>query len=81
VKSCAHWLNWKGGIGFAAAITHGRVSYFKAGELTRVADATNEDYLLNIALCGTASHVETLVRGCRRALAADSEKRSGRNVF
>jgi uncharacterized protein DUF222 len=100
VKSCAHWLNWKCGIGLgaarekvrvahaldklpriAAAIADGRVSYFKARELTRVADAMNEDYLLNIALCRTASHVETLVRGCRRALGADSEKRFGRNVF
>ena len=38
--------------------------------LTRVADASNEDYLLNIALCGTASHVEQVVRGYRRALDA-----------
>ena len=46
----------------------GRVSYFKARELTRVADAANESYLLNIALCGTATHVEDIVRGYRRAL-------------
>jgi len=89
VKSCAHWLSWKCGIGLgaarekvrvahalealphvAAAMAEGRISYFKARELTRVADASNEDYLLNIALCGTTSHVEQVVRGYRRALDA-----------
>ncbi len=38
--------------------------------MTRVADAGNESYLLNIALCGTASHMEDVVRGYRRALDA-----------
>ena len=52
------------------AMAEGRVSYAKARELTRVADATNEAYLLNIALCGTASHVEQVARGYRRALDA-----------
>ena len=42
----------------AAAMSEGRISYFKVREMTRVADASNEVYLLNIALCGTASHVE-----------------------
>lgn len=89
VKSCAHWLNWKCGIGLgaarekvrvahaleklpriAAAVAEGRISYFKVREMTRVADAANEDYLLNIALCGTASHVEQVVRGYRQALDA-----------
>jgi Domain of unknown function (DUF222)/HNH endonuclease len=54
----------------AAAMAEGRLSYAKARGLTRVADAVNEDYLLNIALCGTASHVEHVVRGYRRALDA-----------
>lgn len=54
----------------AAAMAAGRISYFKARELTRVADEVNESYLLNIALCGTASHVEDVVRGYRRALDA-----------
>ncbi len=91
VKSCAHWLNWKCGIGLgaarekvrvaraltslpqvAAAMAEGRISYFKAREMTRVANAANESYLLNIALCGTASHVEHVVRGYRRALDAKS---------
>ena len=51
----------------AAAMAEGRLSYFKVRELTRVADAANEAYLLNIALCGTATHVEETVRGYRRA--------------
>lgn len=87
VKSCAHWLNWKCGIGLgaarekvrvaralgtlpriAAAMTEGRLSYAKVREMTRVADPFNEDYLLNIALCGTASHVEQVARSYRRAL-------------
>src|SRR5688500_3916058 len=71
VKSCAHWLNWKCGIGLGAArarvrvaralgnlpriatsMAEGRLSYAKVREITRVADGSNEDYLLNIALCG-----------------------------
>ncbi len=55
----------------AAAMAEGRVSYAKARELTRVADASNEACLLNIALCGTASHVEETVRSYRRALDAE----------
>jgi len=58
-----------------AAMAAGRLSYFKVRELTRVADAGNEDYLLNIALCGTASHVEDVVRGYRRALDAEELSR------
>ena len=56
-------------------MTEGRVSYFKAREITRVATPANEDYLLNIALCGTASHVEDVVRGYRRALDAEELSR------
>ncbi len=94
VKSCAHWLNWKCGIGLgaarekvrvahalgklpriAAAMAEGRISYCKAREITRVASEANESYLLNIALCGTASHVEQTVRGYRRALDAEELSR------
>ena len=90
VKSCAHWLNWKCGIGLGAAREKVRVAHaleklprygchdgrrsdqLRQGRarMTRVADAANEDYLLNIALCGTASHVEDVVRGYRRTLDA-----------
>jgi hypothetical protein len=54
----------------AAAMAAGRLSYAKVRAMSRVADEGNEDYLLNIALCGTARHVEDLVRGYRRALDA-----------
>jgi len=50
-----------------AAMAAGRISYAKVRAMTRVAEASNEDYLLNIALCGTAQHVEKTVRGYRRA--------------
>ncbi|MEX2150513.1 MAG: DUF222 domain-containing protein [Steroidobacteraceae bacterium] len=59
----------------AAAMAEGRISYFKAREMTRVATEANESYLLNIALCGTASHVEQTVRGYRRALDAEELSR------
>ena len=61
--------------GVAAAMVEGRLSYFKAREMTRVATPANEDYLLNIALFGTASHVEDVVRGFRRALDAEEVSR------
>lgn len=54
----------------SAAMTEGRLSYAKVRAMTRVATGSTESYLLNIALCGTASHVEDLVRGYRRALDA-----------
>lgn len=54
----------------AGAMSEGRISYAKVRAMTRVADTTNEDYFLNIALHGTASHVEDVVRGYRRALDA-----------
>jgi hypothetical protein len=49
------------------AMQQGRLSYSKARALTRVADANTEDCLLQIALHGTAGHVEKLVRCYRRA--------------
>jgi len=55
----------------AASMEEGRLSYAKVRAMTRVADESNEAYLLNIALCGTASHVENVVRGYRRALDAE----------
>ena len=59
----------------AAAMAAGRVSYAKVRAVTRVADATHEDYFLNIALHGTASQVEEVVRGYRRALDAEELSR------
>jgi hypothetical protein len=40
------------------------MSYSKVRALTRVACAGTEAYFLDIALHGTAHHVETLVRQC-----------------
>jgi hypothetical protein len=85
VCSCAHWLNFKCGIGMNAArekvrVAHalaelpliseafrkGQVSYSKVRAMTRIADESNEDYLLMIANHGTAHHVEKLVSQYRR---------------
>jgi len=49
------------------AFHKGEVSYSKVRAMTRVADAENEDYLLNIANHGTAYHVEGIVAKYRRA--------------
>lgn len=49
------------------AMTEGRLSYSKIRAITRIADESNEDYLLNIALHGTATHVEQVVQAYRRA--------------
>jgi len=84
--SCAHWLNFKCGIGMNAArekvrvaralatlpkidasLSRGELSYSKVRAMTRIADETNEDYLLMIAKHGTAHHVEKLVTGYRTA--------------
>ncbi|MGY6554570.1 MAG: DUF222 domain-containing protein [Wenzhouxiangella sp.] len=91
LHSCAHWLNWKCGIGLNAArekvrVAHalaelphisssfagGRISYSKVRAMTRVASPNNEQFLLRIALNGTASHVERAVRLYRRAKRAEA---------
>ncbi len=48
------------------AFSEGRLSYSKVRAVTRVATKGTEDSLLNIALHGTAAHVERTVRGFRR---------------
>ena len=45
------------------------ISEPKVRAMSRVATLANEDYLLIIAKHGTAAHVETVVRGYRRAKA------------
>jgi len=62
----------------SAAMASGKLSYSKAREITRVGDASNEDYLLSIAEHGTAAHVERLVRayrGCQEAEELSREQR------
>jgi uncharacterized protein DUF222/HNH endonuclease len=59
----------------AAAMERGELSYSKARALTRVACEQTEKYFLDIALHGTAAHVEKLVRGYRRAKEAEELSR------
>ncbi len=62
----------------AAAMGRGAVSYSKARAITRIASPENEDYLLSIALHGTAHHVERLVQSYRRAKDAEESSREAR---
>jgi hypothetical protein len=55
----------------SAAMERGELSYSKARALTRVACAKTEEYLLEMALHGTANHVEKIVRYFRRAKASE----------
>ena len=54
------------------------LSYSKAREITRIANAATEDYLLMIAEHGTAAHVEKLVRAYRRCQEAEELSREAR---
>jgi len=104
LRSCAHWLNWKCGIGMNAArekvraahalvelpkisasFSKGEISYSKVRAMTRVATAENEEFLLRIALHGTAAHVERAVRQFKRtkrneALEAENDRHERRQV-
>jgi hypothetical protein len=62
----------------ASAMARGQLSYSKVRALTRVACAKTEEYFLQIALHGTASHVETLVRQYRRVQEAEELSREAR---
>jgi hypothetical protein len=59
----------------SAAMERGEVSYSKVRAITRVATPENEHYFLQIALHGTAHHVEKLVRVYRRATEAEELSR------
>jgi hypothetical protein len=62
----------------SAAMERGELSYSKVRELTRVACPATEDYLLTIALHGTAHHVERLVRYYRNAKESEELTREER---
>ncbi|HLA71041.1 MAG TPA: DUF222 domain-containing protein [Steroidobacteraceae bacterium] len=62
----------------SAAMESGGLSYSKVREITRVAKAETEDYLLMIAEHGTAQHVEKLVRAYRRCQEAEELSREQR---
>jgi len=69
----------------ATAMERGELSYSKARALTRVACEQTEKYFLEIALHGTAAHVEKLVRGYRRAkeaaeLSREAQQQATRKV-
>jgi Domain of unknown function (DUF222)/HNH endonuclease len=49
----------------------GRISYSKVRAVTRVATPEDEATWLDLAESGTATHVERISAGCRRALAPD----------
>ncbi len=59
------------------AMRRGVVSYSKVRAVTRVATPETEQALLDVALCGTAAHVEQIVRGWRRVdrMAEQTEER------
>jgi hypothetical protein len=60
------------------AMARGELSYSKVRALTRVACEKTEEYLLHIALHGTAAHVERVVRQFRRAQEAQELSREER---
>jgi hypothetical protein len=62
----------------AEAMARGSLSYSKVRAVTRVACAATEENLLNIALHGTAHHIETIVRLYRRAQQAEELSREAR---
>jgi len=59
----------------AGAMAQGRISFSKVRAMTRVAEPATEDYLLDVALNGTANQVEKLVRSYRRATEAQELSR------
>jgi uncharacterized protein DUF222/HNH endonuclease len=70
----------------SGAMSRGEVSYSKVRAMTRVANAQSEEFLLSIALHGTAHHVERLVQHFRRAqeaeeLSREARQQAGRNLY
>ena len=56
------------------ALGSGRISYAKARAITRIATPETEETLLQIALYGTAAHVDKVVRLHRRTTRRDAEQ-------
>jgi hypothetical protein len=63
-----------------AAFAAGRISYSKVRAITRVATAETEQPLVDLALAGTASHVERVVRAARQARADPAETHVSRRL-
>ena len=64
--------------GMATAMAQGKLSYSKVRAMSRVAEPSNEDYFLGIALHGTAYQVEKLVRSWRRVRESQELTREAR---
>src|SRR5574338_237803 len=69
----------------SAAMASGQLSYSKVRALTRVATPATESVLLNVALHGTAHHVEKLVRQFRQvqevaALSREARQQAQRGI-
>jgi hypothetical protein len=62
----------------SAAMQRGALSYAKVRALTRVATPDNEAQLLDLALAGTAAHVERFVRAWRRVDRAEAARDTAR---
>lgn len=62
----------------SAAMATGQLSYSKVRALTRVATPATESVLLNVAIHGTAHHVEKLVRQFRRVQEVEQLTRAQR---
>jgi Domain of unknown function (DUF222)/HNH endonuclease len=60
----------------SASFARGELSYSKVRAMTRVATAANESVLLNVALHGTAEHVERLVRKYKWTERRDADRRA-----
>ena len=60
------------------AFRRGELSYSKVRAMTRIADASNEDYLLMITRHGTAHHVEKLVSKYRRCQRLEDRQNADR---
>jgi hypothetical protein len=60
----------------SAAMARGQVSYAKVRAITRVASPESEQKLLDLALAGTAAHVERVVRAWRRIDRVEAARRA-----
>jgi hypothetical protein len=60
----------------SAAMQCGAVSYSKVRAVTRVATPENEARLVDVARCGTAAHVERLMRAWRRVDRAEAGRQT-----
>jgi hypothetical protein len=63
-----------------AAFAAGRLSYAKVRAITRVANAENEERLLEVALAATGAQLEQICRGLRSATRSESEAGQERYV-